>query len=74
MITVLYTLGNGYHCHCCSRSWLEYTDFNDEASAIEGMKKIAKDSEDFRGIDRVFVHDDSTDENYDLVRRIETAV
>jgi DNA repair exonuclease SbcCD ATPase subunit len=73
MTTIIYTLGNGYTCGCCERTWHEEEDFYEatEEQIIERMAEIGSSAEDWRGIHRIFDYKGDADE---LERKIEAAI
>lgn len=42
MYRVTYEQGNGYHCHCCRRSWNNDIDFKTQKEVIDYILKMRK--------------------------------
>ena len=74
MTTIVYTLGNGYRCSCCSQTWNEEEDFYEDDSddvIIKRMAHIGSRAEDWCGIHRIYNYRGDTDE---LESRIEKQI
>ena len=74
MTTIVYTLGNGYRCGCCSQTWNEEEDFNEDDTddvIIKRMAHIGSRVEDWIGIHRIYDYRGDADE---LETRIEKQI